>query len=65
MTTVAGAFTDVRADGAIASRAVVSAGSVIRPSLRHMAEKISSADYAGRSVESIPSINEDYGGMQI
>ena len=45
--TVAGAFTDVRADGAIASRAVLSASAVVRPALRHVAVKIASADDAG------------------
>jgi symplekin len=45
--TVLGAFTDQKSDGAIASRAVVSAGAVIRPALKHIAEKISSADDAG------------------
>lgn len=45
--TAIGAFTDERSDGAIASRAVVSAGAVIRPALKHIAEKISSADDAG------------------
>jgi len=45
--TVPGAFTDTKADGAIASRAVISSSAVIRPALRHVAEKISSADDAG------------------
>ena len=45
--TVPGAFTDLKADGAIASRAVISSSAVIRPALRHVAEKISSADDAG------------------
>ena len=45
--TVLGAFTDVRADGAIASRAMISSSAAIRPALRHVAEKISSADDTG------------------
>lgn len=42
--TIPGAFSDQKADGAIASRAVISASAVIRPALRYIAEKISSAD---------------------
>ena len=45
--TVPGAFSDVQSDGAIASRAVISASAVIRPALKHVADKIASADDAG------------------
>ena len=45
--TLPGAFSDSQADGAIASRAVISAGALIRPALKHVAEKIASADDAG------------------
>jgi symplekin len=45
--TVEGAFTDRKSDGAIASRAVISSSAVIRPALRAVAEKISSADDTG------------------
>jgi len=45
--TVVGAFSDQKSDGTVASRAVVSAGAVIRPAFKHIAEKISSADDAG------------------
>jgi symplekin len=45
--TIPGAFTDVSADGAIASRAVISSSAVIRPALRHVSEKIKGADDAG------------------
>lgn len=45
--TVPGAFTDVHADGAIASRAVISSSAVIRPALRHVSERIRGADDAG------------------
>ena len=45
--TVPGAFSDDRSDGAIASRAVLSASAAIRPALRQVAEKIGSADDAG------------------
>ena len=42
-----GNFTDVRSDGAVASRAILSASAALRPSLRHVADRISSADDAG------------------
>ena len=42
-----GNFTDVRSDGAVASRAILSASAALRPSLKHMADRISSADDAG------------------
>ena len=45
--TVPGAFSDLQSDGAIASRAVISASAVVRPALKHVAEKIASADDAG------------------
>ncbi len=45
--TVPGSFSDVQSDGAIASRAVISACAVVRPALKHVAEKIASADDAG------------------
>mmetsp|Transcript_3429 Transcript_3429/g.4004 ORF Transcript_3429/g.4004 Transcript_3429/m.4004 type:complete len:1434 (-) Transcript_3429:56-4357(-) len=44
---VPGAFSDLTADGSIASRAIISASAVIRPALRHVSEKIASADDAG------------------
>jgi symplekin len=45
--TLPGAFSDLQSDGAIASRAVISASAVVRPALKHVAEKIASADDAG------------------
>ena len=45
--TVPGSFSDVQSDGAIASRAVISACAVVRPALKHVADKIASADDAG------------------
>lgn len=45
--TAPGTFTDVRADGAVASRAVLSAGATLRPSLRHISDRIGAADDAG------------------
>jgi len=42
-----GNFTDVRSDGAVASRAILSASAALRPSLKHVADRISSADDAG------------------
>ena len=42
-----GNFTDDRSDGAVAARAVLSASAALRPSLRHVADRISSADDAG------------------
>ncbi len=45
--TTPGSFSNVHSDGSIASRAVISASAVIRPALRHVAEKIASADDAG------------------
>lgn len=45
--TVEGAFTSLTSDGAMASRAVISSSAAIRPALRAVAEKISSADDTG------------------
>jgi symplekin len=45
--TIPGSFSDVQSDGAIASRAVISASAVVRPALKHVADKIASADDAG------------------
>mmetsp|Transcript_7025 Transcript_7025/g.10072 ORF Transcript_7025/g.10072 Transcript_7025/m.10072 type:complete len:1669 (-) Transcript_7025:301-5307(-) len=45
--TVPGAFSGSRADGAIASRAVLSASAVVRPALRHVGERIAAADDNG------------------
>ena len=42
-----GNFTNARSDGAVASRAVLSASAALRPALRHVADRISSADDAG------------------
>lgn len=42
-----GNFTDARSDGAVASRAILSASAALRPSLKHVADRISSADDAG------------------
>jgi len=52
--TIPGAFSDLKSDGAVASRAVISASSVVRPALKLVAEKISSADDAGALRAFIP-----------
>ena len=41
---VPGVFSDSQSDGAIASRAVISASAVVRPVLRHIAERISNSE---------------------
>jgi symplekin len=62
--TVPGAFSDQKADGAIASRAVISASAVIRPALRYIAEKISSADDVSASKLFIPVMKMIRGVMK-
>lgn len=45
--TIQGSFSNMQSDDSIASRAVISACAVVRPALKHVADKIASADDAG------------------
>lgn len=44
---VVGVFTDAEAEGAVASRAIIAASAALRPSLRHISQRIRDADDRG------------------